>query len=70
LNTRIVDDFPGRFSRFFIDLREIKTETKIGTDKGGIVQLFENFLNGVPGSKAELTQAVCPTSDDPYKQGL
>ena len=70
LNADIVTDLPDIFSSFFIDLRDIKTETKIEMDKSGIIKLFENLLNGNPDSKKELKQIIHPSTDDQYKKGI
>lgn len=70
LNTDIITDLPDVFSGFFIDLRDIGTETKIDTDKSGIVRLFENFLNGNPDSKKALKQMIHPSTNAQYKKGL
>ncbi len=56
------------FSSFLIDLRDIKTETKIEMDKSGIIGLFENFLNGNPDSKNELKQIIHPSIIAQYKK--
>jgi len=70
LNTDIVIDLPGIFSNFSIDLRDIKTETKIGTDKSGTIKLFENFLNGDLDSEKELKQIIHPSTNAQYKKGI
>jgi len=70
LNTDIVTDVPGIFSSFFIDLRDIKTETKIKTDKSGIINLFEHLLNEVSGSKKKLRQLIQPSTDRQYRKGI
>ncbi|MDA3896873.1 MAG: U32 family peptidase [Desulfobacteraceae bacterium] len=70
LNTDIVKDFPGFFSGFSIDLREIKTETNVATDKSGVITLFENFLNGNPDSEKELKRNIYPTMNNQYKKGI
>jgi putative protease len=70
LNTDIVTDIPAIFSRFFIDLRDIKTKTTIEMDKSGIIQLFENFLMGDSDSQKELHQKIYPTSNIQYKKGI
>ena len=70
LNTDIVTDLPDIFSSFFIDLRDIKTETKIEMDKSGIIKLFENLLNGNPDSKNELKQIIHPSTNVQYKKGI
>ncbi len=70
LNTDIITDLPDVFSGFFIDLRNIETETKIDMDKSGIVQVFENLLNGNPDSKKALKQMIHPSTNAQYKKGL
>ena len=70
LNTDIVTDLPDVFSCFFIDLRDIKTETKIEMDKPGIIKLFENLLNGNHDSKNELKQIIHPSTNAQYKKGI
>jgi len=70
LNTEIVTDVQNLFSSFFIDLRDIKTETKIDLDKSRIVTLFENHLNGNPHSSDELKQSINPTTNSQYKKGI
>jgi len=70
LNTDIVTDLPELFSSFLIDLRDIKTETKIERDKAGIIRLFENLLNGDPDSKVKLNQLIHPSTDAQYKRGI
>ena len=70
LNTDIVTDFPDIFSCFFIDLRDIKTETKIDMDKSKIIKLFENLLNGNSDSKKELKQIIHPSTNVQYRKGI
>jgi len=70
LNTDIVTDIPDNFSSFFIDLRDIKTETKIEMDKSAIIKLFENLLNGNPDSPKELKQIIHPSTNAQYKKGI
>ena len=70
LNTDIVTDIPGIFSSFFIDLTDVKTETKIDTDNSKIIKLFENLLNGDPESKKELKQMIHPSTNAQYKKGI
>ncbi|MCK5311745.1 MAG: U32 family peptidase, partial [Desulfobacteraceae bacterium] len=70
LNTDIVNDLPDIFSSFFIDLRDIKTETEIEVDKSGIIKLFGNFLNGNPDSKKQLGQIIHPSTSAQYKKGI
>ncbi len=69
LNTDIVSDLPDTFSRFFIDLRDVKTETRMKMDKSGITALFEKVLDG-KSSKEELKQNIFPTTCAQYKKGI
>ena len=70
LNTDIVSDIPNMFSSFFIDLRDIKTETETKMDKTRIIRLFEAFLKGSLDSKKELRQGIHPSTDAQYKKGI
>lgn len=70
LNTQIVQDLPNLFNRFFIDLRDIKSQTIIGMDKSGIIGLFEKFLNKDPDSEKEINHCIQRTTNTPYKQGI
>jgi len=70
LNTDIVTDLPDIFASFFIDLRDIKTETKTEADKTEIIKLFENHLSGNYDSKQQLKQIIYPTNNTQYKKGL
>ncbi len=70
LNTDIVTDVPDLFASFFIDLRDIKTDTKIELDKAKIVKLFENHLGGYPGSTEELKQRIKPSTNSQYIKGI
>ncbi len=68
LNTEIIADIPDLFSGFFIDLRDIKTETTVELDKLRIIELFENHLNG--NTDATLKQRIHPTTNTQYKKGI
>jgi len=70
LNTDIVSDILNTFSNFFIDLRDIKTETKIKMDKISIIKLFENLLNGNLDAKKKLKQVIHPSTNTQYKKGI
>jgi len=70
LNTDIVTEIPGLFSRFFIDLRDIKTETTVAADKPNIIKLFENHLNDAANTTEELTQHIYPSTHTQYVKGI
>ncbi len=70
LNTDIVSDILNTFSNFFIDLRDIKTETRIKMDKISIIRLFENLLNGNLDAKKKLKQIIHPSTNTQYKKGI
>jgi len=70
LNTDIIKDLPGRFSSFFIDLRDIKTETIIELNKAGIIKLFKNHLSGDSDSTQQLEHIIHPSINTQYKGGI
>ena len=70
LNTDIVTDVPDLFSGFFIDLSDIKTETRIERDKLSVIKHFENLLDGNPDSPKELRQIIHPSTYTQYRTGI
>ena len=70
LNTDIISDIPDMFSNFFIDLRDIKTDTRIEMDKLGIVKLFEKHINGDGNAITELNQNIHPSTHTQYIKGI
>lgn len=70
LNINIVTEIPSTFSSFFIDLRAIKTKTKIEVDKLELIQLFKKHIGGNADSTQQLQQVIHPTSNHQYKKGL
>ena len=70
LNTDIVKDVVDHFASFFIDLRDIKTDTKIKFDKSRTVNLFENHLNGIPNATEELRHSIYPSTNSQYIKGI
>ncbi len=70
MNTDIAADFSDLFSGFFIDLRDIKTETAINVDKLGAIKLFENHLNGDVDAIKELKQVIYPSTSIQYNKGI
>lgn len=70
LNTEIIRDLPNVFSSFFIDLRDIKTNTKVEIDKESIIQLFIAYLNGNDDAKIHVQQQIHPTTNTQYTMGI
>ena len=70
LNTDIVNDIPDIFSSFFIDLRDIKTNTQTDISKVKIIKLFEEHLNGGSDSITELKQNIYPSTSSQYRKGI
>jgi len=70
LNTEIVTDIQDKFSSFFIDLRDIKTETKIDYNKLKIINLFENLLNKDLDSANKIKQIINPIINNQYIKGI
>ncbi len=70
LNTDIVTDIQNLFSGFFIDLREIKTETKVDSDKLRIIKLYENLLSRNSDSIKDINQIIYPSTKTQYEKGI
>jgi len=70
LNTDIISDIPDIFSDFFIDLRDIKTNTKKDINKLELVKLFEKHINGDVESIAELNKHIYPSTKSQYIKGI
>ena len=70
LNADIVTDLPDRFSRFFVDLTEVKTATKVEMNETRIIKMFEDLLNEKPDAKEELEKTIQPSSNIQYKRGI
>lgn len=70
LNTDILEDMGSVFSDFFIDLRDVKTSTKIGLDKLEMVKHFENAIKGDLESITELKKNIYPSTNTQYSRGI
>ena len=70
LNTNIVSDIQDLFSNFFIDLRDIKTNTQFGKDKLEIINLFEKYINGDAESINQLQKSIYPSISTQYSRGI
>ncbi len=70
LNTAIVNDVPGLFSGFCIDLRHIETETKLILGRAEIVRLFAEYLGGNLPAGDELQEKIRPTTNIQYERGI
>lgn len=70
LNTDIVLDIPDVFSNFFIDLRDIKTNTQFDADKLEIINLFESYINGNTESISGIQQSIYPSTSTQYSRGI
>jgi U32 family peptidase len=70
LNTEIVKEVQNLFSSFFIDLRDINTNTKTEIDKSTIITLFEALLHDKADSTHQLKHSIHPTNNTQYKKGL
>ena len=70
LNTTIVDDIPNLFSEYFIDLRDLKTKTKVEMDKTRVIKLFESLLDGNTDSGEKLRHSIHPTTNTQYIKGI
>jgi len=70
LNTDIVNDMPGVFSSFFIDLRNTNTQTKLEQDKAGIIKLFKSHIKGEADSIQQLQNNIHPSNNKQYRAGI
>lgn len=70
LNTDILNDLSAVFSTFMLDLRDVKTETKLVRPKLEIIQLFENLLEGNAASEEEVKKVIQSTTNNQYKKGI
>ena len=70
LNTNIIKDMYNLFSGFMIDLRDIKTETKVTLDKTDLIQLFKEFLNGNTEAKEQIHESISLITNSQYKKGM
>ncbi len=70
LNTDVVTDFSDTFTNFLIDLRDIKTETEINTDKSELINSFENLINGNPDAKKRVDKIIQYTTQTQYIKGI
>lgn len=70
LNTDIITDLPDVFSEIFIDLRDVKTETKIETGKPEIIKCFQNLIIRQPGSENGINHIISATTNVQYKKGI
>jgi len=70
LNTDIVTDIPNVFSDYFIDLRDVKTNTQTGMSKLEVIKHFENVINGNNDSIKTLKQNIQPSTNSQYSRGI
>ncbi len=70
LNTNIVKDLADCFTSFLIDLRNIKTKTKIELNKVNIIKLFQNHINRNLDSTRQLNQVIYPSINNQYTEGI
>lgn len=70
LNTDVLSDLPGLYTDIFIDLRDIKTETRLGVNKQQVMELFSDFVQGRDNAAAKVRSVITPTSNAQYIKGL
>jgi putative protease len=70
MNTKIVKDIPNFFSGFLIDLRDIKTDTKMGLNKLEIIALFESYTNGNSKAASEIERIISHSTTIQYTKGI
>ncbi len=70
LNTDIVSDIKNTFSNFFVDLRDIKTNTNIDLNKLELMEYFEGYIGGNADSINVLQEKIYPSTNIQYSRGI
>lgn len=70
LNTEVVTDLADRFTGFVVDLRDIKTDTRVECGKSDVVRLFENHIHRQAGAEQALKSSIHPTTNSQYSKGI
>ncbi len=70
LNTDIVADIKNTFSNFFVDLRDIKTNTNIDLNKLEVMKYFDRYIRGNTDSINVLQKSIYPSTNSQYSRGI
>lgn len=70
LNTDIIKDYPGLFSNFLIDLRDVETQTDLKVSKPEIISLFTKFMDGDLSLENELAKILHCSTNTQYEKGI
>ncbi len=70
LNTEVVTDVQNLVTDYFIDLREVKTDTRLALDKPQLTQLFQRYIAGDSKIANALKQVISPTTNTQYRKGI
>ncbi len=70
LNTDIVSDIKNTFSNFFVDLRDIKTNTSVDLNKLEVIKHFERYISGNADSINDLQKSIYPSTNTQYSRGV
>jgi putative protease len=70
LNTEIVNELPGMFTNFLIDLTDIGGGRHLTRDKRRLIELFTDLVNGCTDAGSALKEMITCSSNEQYKKGL
>ncbi len=70
LNTAVSNDFPGFFSSYLIDLRNITTGSKVSANKAQLITEFSEHILATGGAGEKLHASISPTTFRQYKKGI
>ena len=70
LNTDILNDLPGFFDGFFVDLSDVGLPVTTMQDKAQIIGLFQNLLSGKTDAERQLKEVIVESTNSQYKKGL
>ncbi|MDH5388451.1 MAG: U32 family peptidase [Gammaproteobacteria bacterium] len=70
LNTAVLSEVKNLVTDYFIDLRDVKTETQVEVDKAELTQLFQRTISGEAEAANDLEQVISSTTSTQYKKGI
>ncbi len=70
LNTEVVSEVKNLVTNYFIDLRDVKTDTQVDVAKAELTQLFQRTISGEAEAANALEQVILPTTHRQYAKGI
>ncbi len=70
LNTEVMHDVQHLFTDYFIDLRDVRTDTQLMVDKSELIRLFQRYITGSADAAVKLKQVISPVTSSQYTKGI